>query len=178
MTRRWPALAALMWLVPTPAYAHTVGPGGGVEIELLLVAGAAIFFGFRAKPAASWIAMGVGVALAVAAVVVPRGSSSPSAPSDAAISIVTPTEGQVVQADKQIPVDVALTGLTIATSPTDTGGHLHVYVDGTLEQMPYTTELKVKLSPGDHEITVEYVDPEHVSYDPKMQTSVVVTAQR
>jgi hypothetical protein len=181
--RRWLALAAALWLIPTPAYAHAVGPGGGVDIELLLVAGAAVFFGFKlrstgqAKPAASWIAIGVGVALAVAAVVVPQGSN-PSAPSDASILIVTPADGDTVAADKAIRVEVALTGVSIATSPSDTTkGHIHVYVDGTLEQMPYTTQPKVKLSPGEHEITIEYVDAQHISYNPPLQTSVKVVAE-
>ena len=39
----------LLWLLPAPAYAHAVGPGSGVEIELLLVAGAVLVFGYTLR---------------------------------------------------------------------------------------------------------------------------------
>lgn len=72
---------------------------------------------------------------------------------------------------------VDLGGADIASSPDDDGGHLHLYVDGELQQMPYSTTMQVRLKPGAHEIEVEYVDEEHVSYDPPFTARVSVRAR-
>jgi hypothetical protein len=56
------------------------------------------------------------------------------------------------------------------------GGHLHLYVDRKLQQMPYSNEATVTVEAGRHELTVEYVDARHVSYNPPIDDTVVVTA--
>jgi hypothetical protein len=177
---RGTALAALLVFVPTPAYAHAVGSGAGVEIELLLVAVAVLFLGFRlrsaanAKPAAPWVAIGAGVALAILAFALPQVTQS-SKSSDASLRIVSPTDGAELAAGKPVAIEVDVRGGTVATSPTDTGkGHLHIYVDGELQQMPFSTSAEVRLPAGEHDITVEYVDADHVSFDPSVQASVTV----
>ena len=55
-------------------------------------------------------------------------------------------------------------------------GHLHLYVDGKLQQMPYSTRTEVTLPPGPHELRVEYVDSRHVSFNPEVSWTVYVTA--
>jgi hypothetical protein len=78
-----------------------------------------------------------------------------------------------------VRIDVALGGATVARSASDTGkGHLHVYVDDQLQQMPYSTTTTVRLEPGSHRLTVEYVDPQHVSYSPRIATSTRVRVSR
>jgi hypothetical protein len=176
------ALAAVIWLLPAPAYAHAVGPGSGVEIELLMVAGAVLFFGVKlrsqktAKPWAPWAVMALGVGLGVLSFALPQ-INKPTRPANISIQIASPEQGEAVPAGEPVQVRVDLTGVSIARSPTDTNkGHLHIYVDGQLQQMPYSTNARVTLKPGTHEVAVEYVDPQHVSYDPPIRTSVQVEA--
>jgi hypothetical protein len=72
-----------------------------------------------------------------------------------------------------VKIQIALEGASIARSVSDRGkGHLHIHVDGTLQQMSYSTSTEVTLPPGNHELMVEYVDPQHASYDPPIQTAV------
>lgn len=56
------------------------------------------------------------------------------------------------------------------------GGHLHLYVDGQLQQMPYGVKTEVTLDPGEHAIVVEYVDFQHLSFEPRVEKVVRVTA--
>ena len=182
MIRRGLTLVGFLVLVPTPAYAHTVGPGAGVEIELLLVAGAVLFFGFRLRSSPRvkrWVpgaTIGAAVALGAIAVALPATTSS-SRPSNVSLRIVSPADGDRVPAGSPFEVHASVRGATVARSASDAGkGHLHVYVDGQLQQMPYSTTTDVRLPQGQHEIGVEFVDPQHVSYSPPIQTSVVVTA--
>jgi hypothetical protein len=91
---------------------------------------------------------------------------SPTA-SNATVRIVEPTRGAEVFSDRPVEVAVQLTNGSIARSPSDpSGGHLHLYEDGRLQQMPYSTEAEVTLTPGAHELRVEYVDSQHVSFSP------------
>lgn len=182
MIRRGLALVAFLVLIPAPAYAHAVGPGAGVEIELLLVAGAVLFFGFRLRSSPrvkGWVpgvTMGAAVVLGAIAVALPTAPSS-SRPSNVSLRIVSPADGDRVPAGSPFEVQASVRGATVARSASDVGkGHLHVYVDGQLQQMPYSTTTEVKLPQGEHEIGVEYVDPQHVSYSPPIQNFVVVTA--
>lgn len=97
--------------------------------------------------------------------------------SDAVVSIVQPTNGAEVPAGNPVVVRVAVQNGSIATSATDTsGGHLHLYVDEQLQQMPYSNETLVTLQPGPHDLRVEYVDNRHVSFDPPIAATVTVTA--
>jgi hypothetical protein len=64
---------------------------------------------------------------------------------------------------------VRVANAPVARSPSSrSGGHLHLFVDGRLEQMPYGTESELRLEPGRHRITVEYVNFEHVSFEPRV----------
>lgn len=88
-----------MWLLPAPAYAHAVGPGSGVEIELLLVAGAVLVFGYslrsseNAKPWLPWLVMIAGAGLVALSLVLPQ-LTQPSRPSNVSLEIISPTSGE------------------------------------------------------------------------------------
>ena len=98
--------------------------------------------------------------------------------SDAVVSIVEPSNGARVDAETPVTVRVALQNASIATSPTDTtGGHLHLFLDGQLQQMPYTMEAQIQVTPGAHQLRVEFVDSRHVPFDPPVQSSVTLTAE-
>ncbi|HEX2267704.1 MAG TPA: hypothetical protein VHI97_05825, partial [Actinomycetota bacterium] len=85
--------------------------------------------------------------------------------------------GARVDAASPVIVRVAVQNGSTATSPTDTtGGHLHLYLDGRLQQMPYTTEAQVQVTPGTHQVRVEYVDPRHVPFNPPVESSITITA--
>lgn len=160
--------------------AHTVGGAGGVEIELgLLGLGflAAAYF-FRPSQVGNArtgvVCLLVGIALVAGAFVVPRVNKSTTR---ATVSISEPRDGDTVEAGV-VPVLVALEGGELATTPSATkGGHIHLFVDDQLVNMPYTLDLDVRLAPGEHAIKVEYVDLQHLSYDPPVLDTIEVTAR-
>lgn len=113
--------------------------------------------------------------LVMVAIMVPACSGS----KDITVSIIEPAKGATVTAGKPVTVEADLEGAELAESMNDTSaGHIHVYVDGKIASMPLSTTSTVVLKPGDHEIEVEYVDPDHKSLDPPVIASVEVTAEK
>jgi hypothetical protein len=149
---------------------------------VLLAVGACVALGGMAlrnrKPAAAAWGKGLavlGVVLLGLGLVIDA-SPGPTA-SDATVRIIEPSPGTEVAAGQPTEVAVELRNGTIALSPSDaSGGHLHLYVDGQLQQMPYSTETKVTLEPGRHELRVEYVNAQHLSFSPEVATRIEVTA--
>jgi hypothetical protein len=177
--RRGAALAAALLLVPAPAYAHAVGPGSGVELELLLVAGVLLVGGFKLRSTPGRFAPGnilitIGALGIAAALVVPNlGSTAPKSTS-ARIAILSPADGDTVPAGT-VDIKVEIKNGPLAASPSDTeGGHIHIFVDDQMVSMPYTTDTSVQLDPGEHTITVEYVDTRHMSFQPIVTDTVTV----
>ena len=175
-------LAAVFTLLPRPASAHAVGPGAGVEIELLVVAAVVSVVGIarlsssESRPWVAWAIIAVGLALGALSVALPR-LGGPARP-DATVAIVAPRDSTTVPAGEPIELRVDVVGGSIARSPTDADkGHLHLYLDGELRQMPYSATAEVTLTPGVHDITVEYVDPQHLSYQPPIVATVEVEAR-
>ncbi len=178
--------ASLAVLVPSSAFAN--GRNGAEEAASVnvpfLVAGGVVAAagvvlwllkkgGRWAAPAA--VAAGV-VVLALGFII--RPSPGGEASGDAVVSIVEPSNGERVNAGQPVIVRVALQNGSIATSPTDqTGGHLHLYLDGKLQQMPYSMDTQIELPAGTHQLRVEYVDHEHLSFDPPVETTIAVTAE-
>lgn len=169
----------LVALLAEPALANGVHAGTGPS-SLLLAAAAVLLVGGiwsiirkRAGPL-GWLAVAVGAAVGVLAFVLPGGQQA--AP-QVDVTIVRPVVGSDVPAGEPVTVKVRLFGAQIATSPTDTdGGHLHLYVDGELQQMPYSTTAEVELGPGSHTLRVEYVDNQHRSFDPEIDATIDVVA--
>jgi len=100
------------------------------------------------------------------------GQGSPSArpSSPAQLTIVSPTNGQVVNGSTlHIDVDLKNAKIVQATS-TDivpTEGHLHVYLDGNIVGMNFSTSDEVGgVTPGPHVLRVEFVASDHLPFDP------------
>ena len=161
--------------------AHTVAAVGGVEIELLLLGLGFLVAAFFFRPSqvgnarTAVICLIVGIGLAGASVAVPR--LSPAQTTNARVNIVAPAEGAEVPAREPVAIRVEIQNGKVAASTKDTkSGHLHVYVDDQLQSMPYSLNTKVTLTPGTHEVKIEYVDSQHLSFSPPVVDTVTVTA--
>jgi methionine-rich copper-binding protein CopC len=99
----------------------------------------------------------------------------------ATIRIGAPTEGAVVTG-ANLPLTLHLQAITLVKDERDQapagtlGGHLHVWVDGTVIGMPSTTEgLVIRgLSSGTHTIRVELAAPNHLPYAPTIDATAKV----
>lgn len=150
------------------------GGGGGTNVlaGLAVVAAAVRLRATRRLPGPAILAIvGSGVLLAVAGFV----SRSDKRP-EVTLTLLSPDPGASVRPDQPVPVSVEVVGGKVARSPAGSGGHLHLSVDGVLEQMPYWTTTEVSRPRGRHTLRVEYVDEEHVSYEPPIAVEVRVDA--
>jgi hypothetical protein len=167
--------------VAAPLLAHVLNGGGPLNVLLLLVGGSAAIAGARirargtrTRTLGSVVAV-VGMGLFFLGLGVDSGPSPTS--SQARVKIVQPLSGDEVAARQPIDVSVELENGRLALSPSDAiGGHLHLYVDGLLQQMPYSMDAQVTLDPGRHTLTVEYVDFRHVSFDPEVASTIEIRA--
>ena len=106
----------------------------------------------------------------------PNPSTRPSSPSQ--LQIVSPTQGQVVTgAPATVHVRVKLTGATIVpattTHITPTQGHLHVYLDGQIVSMNFSTNATVgNVGTGIHTLVVEFVASDHFPFNPDVRRTV------
>lgn len=153
--------------------ANGADTGGSILLAagvILLVGGIWSLVKRHAGPM-GWLGIVAGLGLGAAGFVLT--ASSP----DATVSFVRPRAGTEVPANQPVSIQVRVEGGEVATSPTDLeGGHLHLYVDGRLQQMPYSDTTEIQLPPGEHRLRVEYVDNTHRSFDPEIATSVEVEA--
>jgi hypothetical protein len=134
--------------------------------------------------------VGAGVALGVAAAVVPRAilspggvgaSAVPGGPrpsSTASISFGRPTPNQTVTGPT-LDVVVRLAGGTIvagsSTSLAPDTGHIHLSLDGRLVSMTFGVVQQVDLqglSPGPHTLVAEFVAADHAPFDPRVTARV------
>jgi hypothetical protein len=166
----------------TAPLAHLGHSGGAPNYPLLIAAGASLLVGLivgtskRARPWMSWTALGGALAFGGLALALPE--SSPTAPGNVQVQFLAPTSGATVPSGEPVIVTVAVRNAFLATSPSDTsGGHLHLYVDGGLQQMPYSTQTQIELPRGEHQLRIEYVDFEHTPFDPPIETTISVTAR-
>jgi hypothetical protein len=97
--------------------------------------------------------------------------------STAKLSIVSPTNGQVVPGDT-VEVTTRLQGARIvgatSTNLRPDEGHLHVLLDNSLVTM--TAQLKTRLTdlrPGSHVLQVEFVANDHAPFNPRVIDKVV-----
>lgn len=134
--------------------------------------------------------IGVGIALAISAAVLPRmifgptlapPAASPAAvrpSSTATIGFSRPSPGATARGDT-LDVVMTLAGGTIvdATSTTLTPdtGHVHLSVDGKLVSMTYGLVQEIPLTglaPGSHTLEAEFVAADHGPFDPRVTASV------
>jgi hypothetical protein len=91
------------------------------------------------------------------------------------ISILQPTPGEVVYGDS-VHVVVSISGGTIvpytSSHITPTTGHIHIYLDGQLYYMSYSTQATIPLQPGhQYQIYAEWVASDHFPFDPRDTTT-------
>ena len=145
---------------------------------LLMVAGLGVVaaaLGLRARHGASALRMGALLLVGIAVLALGLVSTGEKRP-EVTLTVLSPDAGTSVRPDQPVPVSVDVKGGKVAGSPTDSGGHLHLSVDGKLEQMPYGTTAEVRLPRGTHTLRVEYVDEKHTSYEPPIAVEVRVHA--
>ena len=151
-----------------------------MQIALLIAAGVAFVgaFVFRSikpdKIGPPWALFMTGVILVVVGLLVPRLEGG----SDAEVGFASLRDGATVPASEPFEIEIDLTGGELASSNSSSGGHLHIYVDGSVISMPSTTTAEVTLEPGEHELKVEYVDFQHASFDPPVHETISVTAEK
>lgn len=159
------------------------GAAGGIHLETLIIGVALVvlavilYFNKNVKTSGSVALLVLGIGMAGATFVF---APAPTDVSNVSMSIVSPDDGASVPAGEPIDVEVTLQGAT--TEPTSaTGdeivGHIHVFVDGQLLQMPGGTSTRLELEPGEHAVAVEFVGDDHVSFEPRVIEAVEVTAR-
>lgn len=163
-----------------PILAHTATSSGPNTEILLLGAGmvvlaAVFFFQKTASRGASLILAVLGIAAITGAFTFTGGSSGGH--HDASIAIASPADGATVEPGT-VPVEIELAGAELAgESSSEDAGHIHVYVDGEVVDMPSSLDVEVDLEPGEHELEVEFVDADHAALDPPVTDSVTITAE-
>lgn len=159
--------------------AHAVG-SSGPHPEFLVVAGALLLLGIlfyiqkAVKPVISVVLVVVAVALGTGAFFF----DGESAAEGRSIAITEPKPGDTVPANKPITLEVAVNGGQLAAeTDAKNAGHLHIFVDGTLVDMPSTAQPEVEFKRGRHLLAVEYVDAEHRSFNPQVIDEIEVEAR-
>ncbi|MGH2735554.1 MAG: hypothetical protein ACRDKZ_08240 [Actinomycetota bacterium] len=164
--------------------AHTLGTGGP-DLELIMLAaalavlGVIFFFQKAVKPSVSVIMLIAAIGAGAGAFALGGSQTAASGgPTDATISITSPSVGDSVPAKEALTLEYELSGAEVAESQDDVDkGHLHVYVDDQLFSMPVGGPPTVTLPPGEHKVGLEFSAPDHASYDPPVIDEVEVTAE-
>jgi hypothetical protein len=80
-----------------------------------------------------------------------------------------------------VPVVVRLQGGTVvpftSTKLEPNTGHIHLYVDGSVTLMSTKLQTTVRVNPGEHTLTAEFVAVDHIPFDPRVRTSVRIDVQ-
>ena len=102
-------------------------------------------------------------------------ASRPSSPVQ--VSIVSPTQGEVVHG-QTVHVVVSISGGQISQVTTTqvfpTLGHIHLYLNGQLIYMAYTLTQDVPVQPGQsYSLSAEFVAGDHFPFNPRDQTQPV-----
>lgn len=160
--------------------AHTA-QASGPHTEYLVLAGAFLVLGVvlfvqkTVKPVVSIGIVLIAIALGSGAFIF---AGSPPTPNGVTVVIQEPKPGDPVPAGEKFALKVAVSGAQLASSTNAAdGGHLHVYVDDELVDMPVTVRPEVKVPEGEHTLGVELVDEKHVPYKPAVRDNIEVVAQ-
>jgi hypothetical protein len=105
------------------------------------------------------------------------GQSSPRPSSTGTLTILSPTNGQVVRAGDPVILRVELKDATLvkitSTDLKPNEGHLHVILDDSLVSMTSGLETVIpNLPAGRHLIKVEFVANDHAPFDPRVIAAV------
>jgi len=97
--------------------------------------------------------------------------------SPAVVAIVSPTQGQVVTGTS-VHIVLSLKNAQIVPATTTNvrpdQGHVHLYVDNVLVSMNYGLEQDLPVKPGTYQLKAEFVAADHVPFDPRVWSSVVL----
>lgn len=118
----------------------------------------------------------------------PGASPSPSASYDPAGRPASPAKLTFVQPQDQaqlkagvVHIQLSLEGAKIVpqttTNITPTEGHVHFSVNDKLVAMNYSTMQDTPLTPGLYRLTAEFVAADHVPFNPRVMTTIVVVVQ-
>ncbi|MDQ4142792.1 MAG: DUF4399 domain-containing protein [Actinomycetota bacterium] len=160
-------------------FAHAVG-SSGPHVEFLVMAGALLVLGvlFYVQKAVKPV---VSVVLVVLAIALGSGAfflEEESVAQGRSVAITEPKPGDTVEADEPTTLLVAVNGGALAGESNEANaGHLHVYVDGAVVDMPSRSRMEVVLPRGRHTLAVEYVDAEHRPFDPVVKDEIEVEAR-
>jgi hypothetical protein len=152
--------------------AHGAGGAGGPEIEFLVLGGAAIvtavllFFQKNVHRAAPPVVLLIGVAAVIGAFAINTGPDAGAM----RVTIVEPKPGDEVQAGEPVELELSVIGQP-------EGSHVHVFVDGALEQMPSGLTAAIILERGRHEVSVELTNADHGSFDPRVTDTIELVAR-
>lgn len=183
-TRMVGLVVVALTAIPVPAHAHGLGGSSGFEIGLillgLLLLGGAL--GYRARAGSNktlaGVFVGLGGLLIVGSMLVPRGDEHGAPAGDVVVRILRPQDGAAVPVGEPVRIETQVTGADVARSASASdGGHLHIFVDGELQEMVFAAGTEVTLTRGAHTITVEYTNSQHLSFDPPIEESVEVIAR-
>lgn len=127
-------------------------------------------------------------ALAFTAITQAQELPTPDAPAGASVKFLEPADGAKVKS----PVKLKFAAEGIATEPAGQvkagSGHHHVIIDTTpprkgrpipndAQHLHYgqgQTEATIELSPGKHELSLQFADGLHRSYGPQMSATITV----
>ena len=103
-------------------------------------------------------------------------STGPRPSSPAVLTILTPTNGQVVHGttvELKVKLEHAKVVPATTTHIIPTQGHLHVILDDQLISMNFSTsQLISDLTPGQHLLKVEFVASDHLPWNPRIIAAV------
>jgi hypothetical protein len=117
----------------------------------------------------------------------------PAIPEGARVFFVNLKNGQKIKSPFKVQMGVSGIALDTAGVIKQASGHHHILIDagdsltaGTVVPKDSThlhfgnaqKEAEVKLTPGEHKLTLQYADGIHRSYGGKLATSVTVTVQK
>ncbi len=101
--------------------------------------------------------------------------SRPSSP--AVVTIVTPTQGEVVTGPT-VHIVLTLQGAQIVAATTTNirpdQGHVHLYVDNTLVSMNYGLSQDLPVHPGTYLLKAEFVASDHAPFSPRVWSQQVL----
>jgi len=105
----------------------------------------------------------------------PNLATRPSSP--AVLQIVSPSNGEVVTGST-VHVVVALQNATVVQLTSmhiqPDQGHVHLYLDDQLIYMQYRLVQDVPVHPGTYSLKAEFVASDHVPFNPRVWSSVVI----
>ena len=97
-------------------------------------------------------------------------------PSAVTVTILSPTNGEVVHGSKVHVVVSINGGQIVATTSSDvspTQGHVHLYLDSQLIYMAYQLSQDVPVKPGTYTLYAEWVAADHFPFNPRDKTTPI-----